>query len=104
MDLITPLLRMDRASLICTRTQLCEDSHSMIVKLRSFNNLIRQKAQCCEIRGFIKTAQQGGNLLVIQVLLVWELVRLVKPEFMKLPHFLLNFICLSSFPPLFHIE
>lgn len=39
LDLITPLLRMDRASLICSRTQLCEVSHSMIVTLGSFNIL-----------------------------------------------------------------
>lgn len=46
---------------------------------------IQQKEQCCEIGGFIQTRQQGGNLLRSRVLLVWELVRLVKPELVELP-------------------
>lgn len=52
---------------------------------------IQQKEQCCEIGGFIQTKQQGGNLLHSQVLLVWELVVLVKPELVELPLLFLKF-------------
>lgn len=104
LDLLTLLFRMGGATLmfICTRTQLCKGSHGDCATEEFEHPHTLQKAQCCEIKGFIKTQQQGGHPLVVQVLLAGKLVKPVRPALVQLPLWLTFFLMLSAFDHISH--